>query len=232
MVVDASVVVSRLVPHDVHHEASRRWPTRHLAGSGLVIAPALLLPEVASAVARRTGEPRLARRAVDAMLRVPGLRLVPVDDVLARMAARLARRLRAREADAIYITAAATLRLPLVTWDIEQRDRAARLVEVLVPDGRACLACRGRDASFQRRAVAQPSPDARPRQAFAVAVPRMGTPSSEDSIRDAIAREEARVARLDSRMLSSLAGREPSTSRTFSSTPRTLTTCDTCFRIG
>ena len=27
MVVDASVVVSRLVPHDVHHEASRRWLT-------------------------------------------------------------------------------------------------------------------------------------------------------------------------------------------------------------
>lgn len=133
MVVDASVVVSRLVPHDVHHEASRRWLTRHVAEGGLVIAPALLLPEVAGAVARRTGEPRLARRAVAAVLRLPALRLVPVDDSLARTAARLAGRLRLRGADAIYLAAAAGLRLPLVTWDVEQRDRAAGLVEVMVP---------------------------------------------------------------------------------------------------
>jgi len=99
-----------------------------------VIAPTLLLPEVAGAVARRTAEPRLARRAVDAVLRLPALRLVPVDDVLARMAAKLAAQLRVRGADAIYIAVAATLQLPLVTWDVEQRDRAARLVEVFVPD--------------------------------------------------------------------------------------------------
>lgn len=133
MVVDASVIVSRLVPHDVPHEASRRWLARHVAGGGLVVAPALLLPDVAGAVARRTGAPRLARRAVDVVLRVPELRLVPVDDALAGTAARLAGRLRLRGADAVYIAAAATLQLPLVTWDIEQRDRAARLVEVLLP---------------------------------------------------------------------------------------------------
>ncbi|MGH7312045.1 MAG: type II toxin-antitoxin system VapC family toxin [Candidatus Rokuibacteriota bacterium] len=137
MVVDASVVVSRLVRHDVHHEASRRWLARHVVEGGLVIAPALLLPEVAGAVARRTGEVRLARRAVEAVLRLPALRLVPVNDRLARMAARLAGRLRLRGADAVYIAAAAELRLPLVTWDIEQRERGARLVEVLVPaDGK------------------------------------------------------------------------------------------------
>jgi predicted nucleic acid-binding protein len=126
-------VVSRLVSHDVHHEASRRWLTRHIAEGGLVVAPALLLPEVAGAVARRTGTPRLARRAVEAVLRLPGLRLVPVDDPLALTAARVAGRLRVRGADAIYIAAAAGLRLPLVTWDVEQRDRAAGFVEVLTP---------------------------------------------------------------------------------------------------
>ena len=99
MVVDASVVVSRLV----------------------------LLPEVAGAVARRTGDPRLARRAVDAVLRLPALRLVQVDDSRAR-------RPGSPGADAVYIAAAAGLRLPLVTWDSEQRHRAARLVEVLVPE--------------------------------------------------------------------------------------------------
>jgi hypothetical protein len=44
MVVDASVVVSRLVPHDIHHEASRRWLARHVASGGLVIAPPCCCP--------------------------------------------------------------------------------------------------------------------------------------------------------------------------------------------
>jgi len=134
MVVDASVVVSHLVPHDVHHAASRAWLTRHLSDGGLVIAPALLLPEIAGAVAHRTGAPRLAQRAVEALLGLPALRLVPVDDVLARRAAVLAGRLRLRGADAVYIATAATLRQPLITWDAEQRGRAARIIRVMVPE--------------------------------------------------------------------------------------------------
>jgi predicted nucleic acid-binding protein len=134
MVVDASVVVSRLVPHDVHHEASRRWLTRHIADGGLLISPTLLLAEVAGAVARRTGKPRLARRAVAAVLRLPALRLVPVDEVLSR-AASLAGQFRVRGADAVYIADAAALGVPLATWDLEQRERAVHVVEVFVPQG-------------------------------------------------------------------------------------------------
>jgi len=133
MVVDASVVVSRLVPHDVHHEASRRWLTQHIAGGGLLIAPTLLLAEVAGAVARRTGKPRLAQRAVAAVLRLPALRLLPVDEILARAASSLAGQFRVRGADAICIAAAAALRVPLATWDLEQRERAAHIVDVFVP---------------------------------------------------------------------------------------------------
>lgn len=136
MVVDASIVVSRLVPHDVHHEASRRWLMRHTADGGLLISPTLLLAEVAGAVARRTGKPRLARRAVAAALRLPALRLVPVDEVLARAVADLAGRLRVRGTDAVYIAAAAALGVPLATWDLEQRERAAHVVEVFVPEDR------------------------------------------------------------------------------------------------
>jgi predicted nucleic acid-binding protein len=133
MIVDASVVVSNLVPHDVNHAASRAWLTRHISDGGLVVAPALLLPEIAGAIARRTGVPRLARRAVGAVLGLHALRLVPIDAALARTAADLAGRLRLRGADAVYIAAAVTLRLPLVTWDAEQRRRAARVIDVVAP---------------------------------------------------------------------------------------------------
>jgi len=127
-------VVSYLVPYEARHEASRRWLLRHVAAGGLVIAPVLLLPEVAGAIARRTGRPRLARRAIDAVLRLPSLRLLAVDETLARAAATVASRFRIRGADAVYIAAAAELRVPLVTWDTEQRDRAARHIDVLVPE--------------------------------------------------------------------------------------------------
>jgi predicted nucleic acid-binding protein len=133
MVVDASVVVSRLVSHDTHHEVSRDWLARHVAEGGLIVAPALFLPEVAGAVARRTGEPRLALDALHAVQRLPGLRLVPIDEALALEAARLAARFRIRGADAVYVAVASDLRLPLVTWDGEQRDRAERVVQVLAP---------------------------------------------------------------------------------------------------
>ena len=133
MVVDASVVVSRLVPNDIHHDASRKWLMRHVADGRLLIAPTLLLAEVAGAVARRTGKARLARRAVAAVLRLPALRLVPLDEALASAAANLAGQLRVRGADAVYIAAAAALRVPLATWDLEQRERAALVVEIFEP---------------------------------------------------------------------------------------------------
>ena len=97
------------------------------------MAPTLLFAELAGAVARRSGSPRLGRRAVDAILELPALRLITLDEALARAAADLAARLRLRGGDAVYIAAAALLRVPLVSWDTEQRQRAARVVDVVSP---------------------------------------------------------------------------------------------------
>lgn len=133
MVVDASVMVSRLVTRDVNHEVSRRWLDRHVAGGGLIVAPAVLLPEVAGAITRRTGRRRLARRAVAALLRLPELRLVVIDAALAEVAARLAGDLKLRGADALYVATAARLRLTLVTWDVEQQARGRAEVVVVSP---------------------------------------------------------------------------------------------------
>lgn len=133
-VVDASVWVSRLVPHDVHHGISRRWLEVRAAAGDLLVAPVLLLAEVAGAVARRTGVPELGHRAVEGLLRMPNLRLVPLDRRLGREMARLAADLRMRGADAAYVAIAAHLGLPLVTWDQEQALRAAPRIPVLTPE--------------------------------------------------------------------------------------------------
>ena len=89
-VVDASVWVSRLIPQDRHHPASRRWFEEQAAGGDLVISPTLLLAEVTGAVARRTGHSELALQAVRTLLRLTELRLVPLDSRLGHLAAQLA----------------------------------------------------------------------------------------------------------------------------------------------
>jgi predicted nucleic acid-binding protein len=134
MVMDASVWVSRLVPQDVHHLISRRWLERYVAAGGLLVAPVLLLAEVAGAISRRIGEPKLARQAVKNLLHVPGLRLIPVDQRLGREAAQLAADLRLRGTDAMYVAMARHLNIPLVTWDQEQQERAGELIVVRTPE--------------------------------------------------------------------------------------------------
>lgn len=132
-VVDASVWVSRVVPADANHELSRAWLDREIDRGNLLVAPAILLAEVAAAVSRRTARPRLARRAAAELERIPEIRLVSVDGELARAAALLAADLGLRGADSLYVAVARRLRLPLVTWDGEQRDRGRRVVRVGSP---------------------------------------------------------------------------------------------------
>ncbi len=133
MVVDASVWVSRFAPSDPHHIVSREWLERRAEQEELVIAPGILLAEVGSAVARRTGRARLGHRAVTDLLSWGLLRLMPLDPLLAEAAAYLAVDLALRGADATYVAVARRLGVPLVTWDREQRERAGVLVHTYEP---------------------------------------------------------------------------------------------------
>ncbi len=123
-VVDASVWVARFVVADVHHVESVAWLARQIGEGKFLVGPALLLPEVAAAVTRRTGDPMLAGAAVAHLHRFPLLRLEPLDEDLATHAAALASSLRLRGADAIYAAVARQLGVPLVSWDGEQITRA------------------------------------------------------------------------------------------------------------
>ncbi len=124
--------MSALVPSDVHHAASRSWLEQGAADQ-LLVAPSLLLPEVASAVSRATGRPLLARRAVLLLLRLSALRIVAIDAELAEAAARLAGDQRLRGADSVYVALAKQLALPLVTWDLEQASRASKVIRAGAP---------------------------------------------------------------------------------------------------
>lgn len=132
-VVDASVWISWFVPADAHHDPSRRWMSAQVVQGESVVAPLLVLAEVAGAVARRTGVSELGVHAVSLMQHLPNARLVAVDTELAQLGAQLAAELRLRGADALYVALARRLSIPLVTWDQEQQERGRPLVAVLNP---------------------------------------------------------------------------------------------------
>lgn len=131
--VDASVWVSLLIDRDVNHPATLGWLQVRERGGESMVAPVLLLTEVAGAVTRRTGLPQLGERAIADILGERSMFLVPLDRPLAEEAARLAAALRLRGADAVYVAVARRLGAPLVTWDRQQRERAAIVVEARAP---------------------------------------------------------------------------------------------------
>jgi predicted nucleic acid-binding protein len=142
IVVDASVWVGRFVSRDAHHTASAIWLAQYLTTGSLLIGPSLLPVEVAGAVSRITGSAEFAIRSVELLLRLPSLRLVPVGGALTMDAARFAANLGLRGADAVYVSVAYRLAIPLLTWDEDQRIRGSGAVTchtplTIAPDARS-----------------------------------------------------------------------------------------------
>lgn len=92
IVVDASIMVGVFHEADQYHQQSRAWLRAHLrAGEGL-IAPMLLLSEVAGAVTRRSEDEALGRRSLLRLMRLQQLRLVPLEQTAGGAAGRTPRR--------------------------------------------------------------------------------------------------------------------------------------------
>lgn len=124
VVIDASVWVSRLVSQDEFHEATKSWMEKQRETGMQFISPALLLAEVGGAISRRTGDPALGKRVITQLESLTGMRLVEMDNELMHEAASLAAELGLRGADSVYVAIAHQLNLPLVTFDVDQRERA------------------------------------------------------------------------------------------------------------
>lgn len=130
IVVDASVWVARLVSQDVFYEPVKEWMAAHIENTDHFLAPSLLLAELGGAISRRT-TPSLGLKAIQQVQNLPGLQLVEMDHSLLLEAAQLAAELGLRGADSTYVAVAARLDLPLVTLDVDQRERAGKRVKVM-----------------------------------------------------------------------------------------------------
>jgi predicted nucleic acid-binding protein len=132
-VIDASVFVADAQPHEPFHaEANLLLET--LADQECVLhAPAIVLPEIAAALARGAGDPDLAREAVSLYRQWPGVRITPVDEVLGGLAADVAAGSPIRGCDAVYMALAYLEQAVLVTLDGQQRERAPTNVTACTP---------------------------------------------------------------------------------------------------
>ncbi len=131
--VDASVFLNGFNPYEAGHEESLRLLTRIRDEAVPIVAPTLLLPEVAAAVSRGRGDADLARRFAASLRRLPRLILVALDETVADQAADIAARHRLRGSDAVYVAVALRFGSTLVTLDREQRERAASVVPTRLP---------------------------------------------------------------------------------------------------
>jgi predicted nucleic acid-binding protein len=134
MIVDASVWVACVLESDAHHEVSLAFMHRFVKERQIAIVPLLAWPEIAGAVARRTGDADRGLKAAGMIIAQVWVRGVPLDASLASESMRLAARLRLRGADAVYVALAATCREPLITLDSEMLERSRDVAEAFTPE--------------------------------------------------------------------------------------------------
>ncbi len=131
VVVDASVWVSRLVESDEFHIFVKDWMNSQREQGTTFVSPSLLLAEVGGVISRVTGKPELGLSAIQKIENLPNIRIVDMDKSLMDDASRIAAKYGVRGADSVYVAVASTLNIPLVTFDIDQREKASKAVDVI-----------------------------------------------------------------------------------------------------
>ena len=132
-VIDASVYVALINAHEREHGSSWTWFEQAKAAQEVVVAPVVLLAEVAAALSRGVGDPVLVHQVVQQLMRSSLIELTPVTKTLAGRAAAIAADHRVRGCDAIYVALAEQRGDQLVTLDRQQLERGGAVVAVRQP---------------------------------------------------------------------------------------------------
>lgn len=132
--VDASVFVNAFNPHEEGQAESLAILAAIHERGDPIIAPTLLLPEIAAAVARASDDTEAALDYANATAGLAHLTLVTLTPAMARQAAELAATHRLRGADSVYVAVARRYGTTLVSRDDEQRARGSAVVACQTPE--------------------------------------------------------------------------------------------------
>ena len=132
-VIDASVYVALINAREKDHASSWAWFERAQAVQEPLVAPVILLAEVAAALSRGVGDSGLAHQVVHQLKHSGVIDLIPVTLAVAEQAAAITVDHRIRGCDAVYVALAAQLGDCLVTLDRQQLERAIAIVDAREP---------------------------------------------------------------------------------------------------
>lgn len=131
---DANIFVRIAQPNHPNYTTCESLIMRLSQDSTPIITPLIVLPEVAGAIRRETGDSIRARLFVDLVRSLPTIQLVALDPVLAMEAAEIAADEALRGMDAIYVAVARHFNCTFVTLDDEARRRATRIIPAMTPN--------------------------------------------------------------------------------------------------
>ena len=132
-VVDASVFVADAHPAEPHHRAANLF-LQYVAAVPLPIyTPAIVLAEIAAAIARGHKRATLAQRFVQKLQSFPHIEITTIDGALANLSAELAAQQRLRGCDAVYVALAQSKGATLISLDQEHKLRAPTTMTVRTP---------------------------------------------------------------------------------------------------
>ncbi len=131
--IDASVFVNAFSSTEEGSEQSWKYISRLKEDGTQIIAPTLLLTEVAASIARKQNNTVLALQLMAEIQTIPTITFINLDEPLAKAAAEIAVNHRLRGSDAIYAAVSLRFGTVLVTLDREQLDRLKKVVSVRNP---------------------------------------------------------------------------------------------------
>jgi len=132
-VIDASVAVALINAQEQEHASSWAWFEQTRQAGEAIVAPVILLSEVAAALSRGVGDPALARLAASQLARPELVELIPVTLAVAERAVTIAADYRIRGCDAVYVALADLSSDSLITLDRQQLERGAAVATVRKP---------------------------------------------------------------------------------------------------
>jgi len=133
LTLDASVWVNADSPHEPGYSDSRALLDLLSTTGATIVEPTLLPVEIAGVISRTRNDNTLAHEVAAALLSLPSIRWIQLDQAIARQAAALAAAHRLRGADAVYAAVALAHGCDLVSLDHEHLNRLSAVVRTLTP---------------------------------------------------------------------------------------------------
>lgn len=132
-VVDASAYAALVNSNEPAHAICWKWYLESVRRQTRLLAPTIIVAEVAAALSRGLEDRELAHKAADRLKRSRSIRLIPVTDALAHQAAVIAADCRVRGCDSIYLALAQANGVDLMTLDRQQLERGSAVVVTRQP---------------------------------------------------------------------------------------------------